>query len=292
MEKRIKAKGAWPLSSASSKMKVNTKLTRRIGAIGVGYMGAAILKGLLAKRRVAPSQIYVCDKIKEKAVSFAERWKVHYLQMAAQLPGMVDILLLAIKPQDLEGMRNELRPFLTKRHLVISILAGTPIAKIKQVIGEKAPIVRAMPNLAAEIGEAITALTATASPKNLELAKNIFSCCGKTVVLEESYFDLVTAASGSGPAYFFFMIELLAEFAESHGLTKKEAQTLAVQTAVGAGRLAQTSPLSPGELRKMVTSKGGTTEAALHVLENEKFSGIFFKALEAALNRGRELSQS
>jgi pyrroline-5-carboxylate reductase len=268
----------------------NMKIKEKIGMVGVGNMGAAILEGLFRKEMANASQVWVCDKIQEKAAEFSKAWGTALAPTAAGLANNVDVIVLAIKPQDLESMGSELRPFLEK-HVLITILAGTPIAKIKRVLGEKASFVRAMPNLGAKVGEAITALSG-ANPQSLGLAEKIFSGCGRTVLLEERHFDLVTAVSGSGPAYFFYIIELLAKFAEREGLNRKAAEQLAIQTAVGAGRLAQTSEFSPEELRKMVTSKGGTTEAALKVLEEKGFGDIFHEALQAALRRGRELSQS
>ena len=264
-------------------------LREKIGMVGVGNMGAAILEGLFRKKIADPSQIWVSDKIKEKAAEFSRTRQVKLSPTPADLARHVDVIILAVKPQDLESLGPELRPVL-KGHVLITILAGTPIAKIKRLLGEKTPVVRAMPNLGAKVGEAITALTGENSG-SLQLAEKIFSGCGKTVVLEEKNFDLVTAASGSGPAYFFYLIELLAKFSEKEGLTRKVAEQLAIQTCIGAGRLAQASASSPEELRKMVTSKGGTTEAALKVLEEKGFGNIFHEALGAALKRGRELSQ-
>lgn len=265
-------------------------IKERIGVIGVGNMGGAILEGLFKKKIAQPSQVVVCDKIKEKAAGFAAKWKVKEAASAGEVLKDAEIILLAVKPQDLASMEQELRPALNQKHLLISILAGTPIVRIRKVVGEKPALVRAMPNLGAQAGEAITALTST-QPDRLPLAEKFFSGCGKTLRLEEKYFDLVTAVSGSGPAYFFLLMEMLAAFAKEKGLSQADAQALAIQTAVGSGLLAQASPSSPEELRKMVTSKGGTTEAALKVLEEKNFRGIFHEALEAALRRGRELSQ-
>lgn len=263
------------------------KLKERIGLIGVGFMGSAILEGLFQKKMAEPSQVWVCDVIQEKAAAFSAKWGTRSAPTAAELCRQVDVVLLAVKPQDLNQMASA-APSLEGR-VLISILAGTPLAKIKAVLGDKVHCVRAMPNLGAKVGEAITALTG-ASPPSLMLAEKIFSGCGRTVPLEEKFFDLVTAVSGSGPAYFFYMMELLALFAEEEGLSRNVAQELAVQTAAAAGRLAQTSDSSPEALRKMVTSKGGTTEAALRILGERKFEEIFKEALRAALARGRELS--
>ncbi len=266
------------------------KIREKIGVIGVGNMGAAILEGLFKKKIAAPSQVWACDKIKEKASEFAKRFKTQIAPHPASVVANTPIILLAVKPQDLAELSSALEPNLTPKHILISILAGTPIVKIREIAGEKALVVRAMPNLGAKVGEAITAL-AGSHPRSLEIAEKIFSGCGKTIFLEEKYFDLVTAVSGSGPAYFFLMMEMLTEFANREGLSEADARTLAIQTAVGAAHLARSSPLSPQELRKMVTSKGGTTEAALTVLEAKRFHGVFHEALEAALNRGRELSR-
>ena len=147
-----------------------------------------------------------------------------------------------------------------------------------------------MPNLGARVGQAITALTGK-DTRSVDIAETIFSGCGKTLRLEEQFFDLVTALSGSGPAYFFLMMELLVNMAVKNGMNEKDARQLAVQTAVGSGLLAAQSEYSPEELRKMVTSKGGMTEAALNVLNQKKFGNIFSEALQAALDRGKQLSQ-
>lgn len=267
------------------------KISEKIGALGIGNMGSAILEGLLKKGIAEPSQIWVCDKIQEKAAQFAAKWKTKIVPSPAGLVRLTDVILLAVKPQDL----SEIGPALKvdpegKEHTIISILAGTPIAKIKEKVGGKARVVRAMPNLCATVGEAMTVLTGV-PPASLELAEKIFSGCGKTIRLDEEYFDLVTAVSGSGPAYFFLLMELLAKEAQSQGLSEKEARELAVQTAVGSALLAKNSGLPPGELRAKVASKGGTTEAALQVFSERGLTEIISQGLNAALKRSRELSR-
>lgn len=263
-------------------------MKEKIGFLGVGNMGAAIARALLEKRLVRPSQIYVCDKIEEKARKFAVEHKVERVPYSASLAAVAEVVVLAVKPQDL----NELNLGLAeeKEFILISILAGTPLAKIREHVSKKARLVRAMPNLAVTVGEAITALTGE-DPRALKLAETLFAACGRTVLLEnESWLDCVTAVSGSGPAYFFLMMELLMKEALAGGLSEKVARELAIQTAVGAGLLARHSEFSPEELRKQVTSKGGTTEAALRVFENEGLPSIVSKGIKAALERARELS--
>lgn len=264
-------------------------MKERIGLIGVGNMGTAILEGIFKKKIASPRQVWVYDKFTQKAAQFSRKWGVRRSASVAALVNAADVVLLAVKPQDLAAAGNELAS--AKRGLVlISILAGTPIKKIQRFLGKKFRIVRAMPNLGAKVGESVTALTGTDS-RALKLAENIFSGCGQTIRLAEKHFDLVTALSGSGPAYFFLLMEQLANFGMKKGLSQKNAEALAVQTAVGAALLARTSQISPASLRQMVTSKKGTTEAALQVLASKHLPEIFSKAFTAALKRGRALSR-
>lgn len=266
-----------------------TKLKQKFGLIGCGYMGGALLAGVLKRRVVSPREVTVYDAIPSKARAFARRFGVRQGKTNAGVVKASGVVLLAVKPQDLFRAAAEFRAAFSARHLLLTILAGTPIAKVRRAVGPKPKIVRAMPNLAANVGEAVTAITGHSA--GIARAETIFSSCGKTLRLPEKYFDLVTAVSGSGPAYFFLLMELLSKEAERHGLSKEAGRTLAVQTAVGAALLARNAPETPEELRKQVTSKGGTTEAALRVFETEGFARIVSKGVRAALRRGRELGR-
>jgi len=261
-----------------------------MGIIGCGNMGSAILAGLIEKRIVPAAQITVYDKITSKARQTARAWKVRLGKSNADVVGRSEVVLLAVKPQDLFDAAVEFRQAFTRRHLLITILAGTPVSKVRRAVGTKPEIVRAMPNLGAQVGEAITALTG-GKKKSLAVAETVFSGCGRTVRLSENYLDLVTAISGSGPAYFFLLMELLMKEGIRSGLAEKIAQDLAVQTAVGSALLARRSKFSPAELRRQVTSKGGTTAAALRVFEEEGLDGIVSRALRSAVRRARELSR-
>lgn len=267
------------------------KIKEKIGLIGVGNMGTSILEGLLRKKMISPSNIWVYDKIQEKADDFAQRWKVKKALSNEALAGSVDLVLLAVKPQDLKTTADEMRNLRGHFPAVLSILAGTPIEKLQSHFGRDAKIVRSMPNLGAKVGESLTAIAGTEA-KPLALAEQIFSACGKVLQLEEKYFDLVTAISGSGPAYFFYVMELLTKEGVRGGLSEEKAKLLAVQTALGAALLASQAAESPEELRKQVTSKGGTTEAALKIFEVQGLPKAFREAVEAARKRGQELSQS
>ncbi len=263
------------------------KIKEKIGLIGVGNMGTAILEGLLEKKLVDAGQITVFDKIGDKASEFSKKWKAALASSNAEVVKKSDAVILAVKPQDLAATAGEIGSVAGK--MVISILAGMPVAKLSQAM-TGARVVRAMPNLGAKVGQGITAVTSS-DKQALAVAEAIFSGCGKTVVLEEKHFDLVTAVSGSGPAYFFLLMELLENAAVKEGLTREQARLLSVQTAVGAGLLAASSSDSPEELRKQVTSKGGTTEAALKVFEQNKIADIVSQAVKAAVDRGKELAK-
>ena len=266
------------------------KLTQTIGLIGCGNMGSAILAGLLRHRMVRPKQVFVYDAVVSRAQSISKEFCVNIMRSNLELVRRSQIILLAVKPQDLEAVAERISPALRSNQMVISILAGTPLKKLRRALGSRTALVRAMPNLGAQVGEGITALVGT-NRAALKTAEAIFSCCGKTIQLPEKYFDLVTAVSGSGPAYFFLMMELLAKAARQGGISEASAKLLATQTALGAARLAVVSPQSPEVLRKMVTSKKGTTEAALKVLFAKQFPSIFSRALLQAVHRAKELSK-
>ncbi len=263
---------------------------KRIGIVGCGNMGGAILAGLLKHRMVPRSKVTVYDKIVSKAKAVSRQWKVRLAKGNADVVRHSEIVLLAVKPQDLFEAAGEFYEAFTSRHMVITILAGTPVGKVRRAVGPKPAIVRAMPNLGAKVGEAVTALTGSRA-SHLRLAETIFSGCGRTVRLPEKYFDLVTAISGSGPAYFFLLMELLSKEGRAHGLKESVARELAVQTALGAGLLARQSKFPPAELREQVTSKGGTTAAALEVFKREGLASIVSKGVRAAVKRGRELAR-
>lgn len=266
------------------------KINKTLGLIGVGNMGTAILEGLFAKKLMSPSQVSVYDKINEKAAEFSKSKKVRLGHSNLEIVKKSKIILLAIKPQDLYETAQEFKSALTSSHIVISILAGTPVEKIKRALGPKPQIIRAMPNLGAKVGASMTAVTGK-NRNALKISEQIFSGCGAVIQLDEKHFDLVTAVSGSGPAYFFLLMELLTEAAVKEGIARDKARLLAVQTALGAGLLAKASEDAPDELRRKVTSKGGTTEAALKSFESHQFAETIYQGVEAAIRRGKELSQ-
>lgn len=265
-------------------------LRKKIGFLGCGNMGKGILAGMIRKRIAKPGDIKVYDVIPGKLAEIKKEFKIGIASSIGGLVKSSDIVILAVKPQDLISAAGEIRPCLNSRHLVVTILAGVPIKRIQKEFGAGARVVRAMPNLGATIGEAVTAVTASRK-SDLKTGNEIFSGCGTVLNLPEKYFDAVTALSGSGPAYFFYLIELLEQEAVRQGLSENAAQLLVKQTAKGSALLAWNSEEPASVLRQRVTSKGGTTEAALNTLVAGNFHKLFHQAISNAVKRAKKLGR-
>jgi pyrroline-5-carboxylate reductase len=262
--------------------------SKKIGFIGVGNMGASILEGVLARRLTTPSRVWIYDVTEARAKAFGRCHRVNVASSIAEVLKNTDTVLLAMKPQDFASFALEHRASFKPGQGVISILAGMTTEKIAKALGKKITIVRAMPNLGAKAGQSMTVICGK-NKSGLSFAATLFAGCGEVVTLPEKMMDLVTAISGSGPAYFFHLMELLEDFGVKQGLSPKVAGVLAVQTGLGAALLAKSSEESCAELRARVTSKKGTTEAALKTLQRGKFKEIFQRALAAAMKRSCEL---
>lgn len=262
----------------------------QIAFVGGGNMGFALAVGV--KKALPDYQLKVADPI----ASQRERFDAEGIATTSSNTHAVqdaDVVVLAVKPQSIEAVGVELQPII-ENQLVISIAAGTPLQKLRELLGDHLAIVRCMPNTPALVGEGITGMLANASvsPEQRSLAESILNVCG-TVVWFESDDDLdkVTALSGSGPAYFFYLIESLVAAGESMGLSPKAALQLVVQTAVGASAMVSQEDIDPRQLRQNVTSPGGTTEAALNHLTHKQVDQEFVAAVTAAYERAQELAK-
>jgi len=265
-----------------------------IGFVGGGNMAEALIKGIITAKVYAPENIFVSDIRQERLAFLVKEYGVQTTEKNGELAGKVDILVLSVKPQKMTEALMSIRKSLKKNTLIISIAAGIRTAYIARVLGEVA-IVRVMPNTPALIGEGASALFATDKAKPmLNKAISIFSAVGKAVVVDdEDLIDAVTAVSGSGPAYYFLLAEEMIKAAIELGLPDDVAKTLVLQTAKGAALLAVEADekgQSPAELRRKVTSPGGTTEAALKVFEDGKFGPLIAQAIRRARDRSQELS--
>lgn len=265
-----------------------------IGFIGSGNMAEALIKGIINAGVYKPENIFISDIKPERLKLISESYSVVPLDNNAALAAKIDILVLSVKPQNMTDALQSIKDAVKPDTLVITIAAGIKVAKIANALGDIA-IVRVMPNTPALISEGASALFANDKAKPmLDKAMLIFSSVGKAVIVEdEDLIDAVTAVSGSGPAYYFLLMEEMIKAAVGLGLPETVAKDLVLQTAKGAGLLAIEADKkneAPAELRRKVTSPGGTTEAALKVFASKDFSRLIKDALTAACERSKELS--
>jgi pyrroline-5-carboxylate reductase len=264
-------------------------LSQSIAFIGGGNMASALIQGLLVTGTARPQQIRVSDMRPEGLAALRERHGVETtpdnLEACAS-----DVVVLSVKPQVFPTLLPLLAPRLGADKLVVSIAAGVPLAAIEARLPD-ARVIRAMPNTPALVSAGATALArgARATAADLQLASAIFSSVGQIVEVADAHMDAVTALSGSGPAYVFLLVEALTNAGTQLGLAPDVAATLAAQTIYGAGKLLHESDELPSELRRKVTSPGGTTAAGLAALERHDFAGGIAACLRAARDRGREL---
>jgi len=263
--------------------------------IGGGNMGGALIRGLIA-RGLAPQKISVGEAVQARRIQLADEIGVHVTADNREAAAGADVVVLAVKPQDMAATTQRLAEVLAQRRpLVLSIAAGIRVADIEGWCGPGVPVVRAMPNRPAlnSAGASAIYAGATLGAMHRKLAEDVLGAAGTTVwVPEESLLDVVTALSGSGPAYFFLLAELMTDAAVNLGLERASALELAVQTLYGAGRMARESDGDLARLRAEVTSKGGTTEAAVRAFEAANLRSIVAAALTAATERGRELARA
>lgn len=267
-------------------------INKKIGIIGCGSMGEALLGGLSA----------ILEKSAALMVSETDAARRDYIQTKYRIIVEIDnnvlvkysdVIIIAVKPKDFEKvLRGEICCGISREKLLISIAAGITTKYIEAVVGADIPVVRVMPNMAAVVGEAISSLScgSAAGKEQMALAREIFSTVGDVVDLDEKLVDAVTAVSGSGPAYFFCLIEALIEAAKSLGLDDETARRIVSKTALGSARMFETMKEDPAVLIKKVASKGGTTEAALKVFEAKCFRTIVHDAVKKAHGRSKELS--
>lgn len=267
---------------------------QNIAFIGGGNMAASLIGGLIADGYAA-ANIWVSDPDAEKLSALRERFFVQTTRSNLEAAKHSTVWLLAVKPQMMRQVAAELAPqALQTRPLVISIAAGIRSADLERWLGGGHAIVRAMPNTPALVRSGASALYANAMSNDAQksAAESILRAVGVAVWLEdETLMDAVTALSGSGPAYFFLVMEALEEAGVKSGLTRETARLLTLETAFGAAKIALESNESPAELRARVTSRGGTTEQALKVLEQGRLRELFEAALKAARARSAELAE-
>lgn len=268
-------------------------MKKRITFVGGGNMATCLIGGLIA-RGTRAATIVVAEPLAEQRARLERRFGVQTRATGAEALGEADVVVLAVKPQQMAAAARSIAGAVAvRRPLMISIAAGIRLGDLARWLGPGIPLVRTMPNLPALIEAGVSALYAgdDVGAEARSDAEAILSACGRTVwVPAEEQMDVVTAVSGTGPAYFFLLIEALQAAAVELGLDPDIARTLCIETAQGAGRMAAASDLTPAQLREQVTSKGGTTAAAMDVLEAADLRAILARAVAAAARRSGELA--
>ncbi len=261
----------------------------RVAILGCGKIGESLLAGLLSS---GSTDIVVTARRPERASELHERHGVEATLSNAEAVSGAGIVVLAVKPQDFEELLESIRGAVTKGQTVLSVAAAIPTAFIERHLGPEVPVVRAMPNAPAIVHEGITGLCAGAhaADHNVALAHDVLAHLGPVVRVSEAYMDAVTAVSGSGPAYFALLAEAMIEAGILLGLSREVSTQLVVQTMLGTAVLLRDEQMHPVELREAVTSPGGTTIRAIRELEQAGVRAAFLNAIQAAMERSRELA--
>ncbi|MDQ3616149.1 MAG: pyrroline-5-carboxylate reductase [Actinomycetota bacterium] len=262
-----------------------------VAILGAGVMGETLLSGLIRAGRRA-EDLLVGERRSARAAQLQERYGVDVVGNV-EAARKADTLALVVKPQDMDDLLQEIAPVVRPGQLVVSLAAGITTAFVESRLPEGAAVVRVMPNTPALVDEGMAAISrgSHCDEKHLLEAEALMACTGRVIRVPEKQQDAVTAVSGSGPAYIFFVVESMIEAGVHLGLPRSTAAELVVQTVVGSAKLLRETGEHPTVLREQVTSPGGTTAAAVRELEDHKVRAAFLTALEAARNRSRALSE-
>jgi pyrroline-5-carboxylate reductase len=267
-------------------------MNERIAILGCGKIGEALVSGLLSSGWRDPGDIVVTARRQERADELRERHGIEATLSNADAVSGAGLVVVAVKPQDVDTLFEEIGAALTSEQTVLSVAAAIPTSAIERQIAAGVPVVRAMPNTPATVHEGIAGICAGAhaDDEHLALAEECLSHLGAVVRLPERYMDAVTAVSGSGPAYFALLAEAMIEAGILLGLSREVSTQLVVQTMLGTGVLLRDEKMHHVELREAVTSPGGTTIRAIHELEQAGVRAAFLNAIQAAMVRSRELA--
>jgi pyrroline-5-carboxylate reductase len=267
-------------------------MSQRVAILGAGRIGESLLAGLLSAGWREPDEVVVTGRRQERIDELAERYAVRATLSNADAVADARLVVIAVKPQDFEELLLEVGPALNSGQTVLSVAAAVPTASIERRLREGVAVVRAMPNAPATVHEGIAGICAGAhaGDDDLSLAEEALSHLGPVVRVSEPYMDAVTAVSGSGPAYFALLAEAMIEAGILLGLSREVTTQLVVQTMLGTAKLLRDEGMHPVELRELVTSPGGTTIQAIRELERAGVRAAFLNAIQAAMERSRELA--
>ncbi len=266
---------------------------KRLAFLGAGNMGSALIQGIIGNKLVAAVDIWVTDVEQQRLQYLSDNYGINIASNNQAAVSQADVIVLAVKPQQLGSLLDEIASAVDDSKLIISIAAGITLSYLQSHLGDTTRIIRVMPNMPALVGAGMTALCvgSAAQPDDLRLAEDVFRCVGEVSIVKENLMDAVTGLSGSGPAYIMVVIEALADAGVKLGLPRDTALKLTTQTVLGAAQLLKEKGVHPAQLRDMVASPGGTTIAGLFALDQGGLRAALIEAVEAATRRSKELGQ-
>ncbi|WP_406656263.1 pyrroline-5-carboxylate reductase [Methanolobus sp. ZRKC2] len=266
---------------------------KKLGFIGTGKMGSSLIKGICDSGIIPSSHIYASDVFEASLKELHDNLHINVSTDNTDIIRDADIIVLAVKPQILKSVLSHIREEISSDKLVVSIAAGVKLEAIEDELKEGTRVVRVMPNIAATVAEAASAISTgrNASVDDADDVLAIFGSVGSSLIVPEHLMDAVTGLSGSGPAFIFPVIEAMADGGVFEGLDRNSAIVLAAQTVLGAAKMVLETNTHPGQLKDMVTSPGGTTIRGVHILEENGTRAAFMNAVIAASNRSKELGK-
>jgi pyrroline-5-carboxylate reductase len=266
---------------------------RKVAFLGGGRMGEALVSGLIRSGGRSAGEIMVTSRREDRSRELGETYGIDSTLSNADAVAWADVLVLAVKPQDMEVLLSQIREHVTPEQLVVSFAAGIRTSFVEKHLPDGVHVVRVMSNVAVLVDEAMSVVAAgsNAEDRHLEVAEELLGYVGKVIRLKEVHLDAITATSGSGPAYFFLLAEAMIEACILLGLSRDVATELIIQTMLGSAKMLRDTGKHPVVLREMVTSPGGTTIAAIRHLEEAGVRAAFLNAIDAACRRSAELAQ-
>ncbi|MDC3417746.1 pyrroline-5-carboxylate reductase [Aquibacillus salsiterrae] len=267
-------------------------MVNKIAFIGAGSMAEAILAGIVAKEVLPAKQISVTNRQNQDRLNvLVNQYGVFASTNKEEVVSGADVVILSMKPKDVEAAIATVKPYIKEDQLVISVLAGVSTDFLSEQLSSSVPVIRTMPNTSATIGQSATAIAAGkfATDDHVAKAAELLTAIGTTTVVEEKDLHTITGLSGSGPAYFYYMVEAMETAAVNAGIDEKIAKELALQTISGAAQMLKQTGENPSELRKKITSPGGTTQAAIETLDQFKFQEAIEACITNAAKRSEEM---
>jgi len=268
-------------------------MNRKIGFVGAGNMGCAMIKSIAASGILSSDNIYVYDLDTQRLVTLQDETGINISESASEVVEKCDIIILAVKPNVLETVLNSCKTSFDNKKVLVSVAVGVPIKFYKKIIGEDKKVIRTMPNTPALVGEGMTLVSPdnNVSKEELDYVMSIFCCFGKAELLEEKLMSEVTALTSSSPAYVFMFLEAMADAAVLSGLPRNLSYKLAAQAVLGSAKMLLETGKHPGELKDMVCSPAGTTIEAVSTLEKNKFRYAVIEAMYECTKKAREIGK-